>query len=396
MEWEGSLIPLFWLFILIFLIQAILTKFKWLKIPTILAYILLGMIISSSHIGGFKPEQINWLNGLSQLGLFYLMFLSGMEIDLQLLRFGRGSRNLKSNPLILGILIFMGCLVLSFLLGLRIHKIDPTIKTWMVMLILLTTSLGIVMPTLKETGLIKSNYGQILLTSAIIADLITMLILSTVAGTYHSGFTIRQASIGLLLPLLIFCYQFITKLRNTELWKTDIQNNSVVKFQGVLAVLGLYGVLTDFARAEPILGSFLAGLLLSAFRLSENNQLKKQLEVIGNGLIIPIFFVMVGFNFKLSEFLNSPKALAWVPLLITTAYVVKILPMAFLIPHFGLRRSIAGGFLLSSRMTLIVVAASIGLKLGLIPVEIQDAVLVVAIITCFLSPMIFLFSFKEV
>lgn len=394
MHWHGSLNPLFWLFIFIFVIQMTLIKYKWIKIPTILAYILLGMFLSNSSSRIFQVEQMDWMNGLSQFGLFYLMFLSGLEIDLSLFRFD-SKTSFKSNPLFLGFVVFMGCLCMAFLLSLRINYMDRTMKWWMIMLILLTTSLGIVMPTLKDCGLIKSYYGQVLLTSAILADLVTMLVLSIIAGSYHSGFTLRQAAIGLALPLIIVGYQFISRLRKTKLWVRDIRRNSAVKLQGVLALLGLLAVFTDFTGAEPILGSFLGGLLLSVFLSEENNQFKQLLESVGYGFIIPIFFVMVGFQFKLSEFLSSPKALGWVPLLLTTAFTVKLLPMISIAPIFGLKRALAGGFLLSARMTLIVVAASIGMKLGVIPSEIQDAVLIVAILTCLISPLIFIFSHKE-
>lgn len=394
MGWQGSLLPLFWLFLFIFLIQIVLTKFKWIKVPSVLAYILMGMFISNYAFNGFQDEQMDWLNGLSQFGLYYLMFLSGMEMDLNLLRFRKGSK-LRHNPLVIGLSVFLGSSVLAYLFGLRMHQIDHSVQSWMIMLILLTTSLGIVMPVLKENGLLKSQYGQMLLTSAILADLITMIILSLVAGSYQAGFTLRQASIGLFLPLLIICYQLIVRLRSTSFWENEIQKNSVFKLQGVLAILGLYGVLTDLAGSEPILGSFLAGILLSSFRFNEYNPFKQQLEVIGYGFIIPIFFIMIGYNFNVSEFLASPNAMAWVPLLITTAYTVKLIPMAFLGPMYGVRRAIAGGFLLSSRMTLIVVAASIGLRLGVISTDLEDAVLVVAIITSIVSPLIFTFSHKK-
>lgn len=367
---------------------------KSFRIPSVLAYLILGILISYYGRGLFHEEQIKWLDGLSEFGLYYLMFLSGMEVDLKSLRPDQGAK-LRQNPLLIGFIIFAGSAVLAYLLGIRIHQIDPSSQSWMVMLILLTTSLGIVMPVLKETGVIQSQYGQLLLTSAILADLITMIILSVIGGSYHNGFTWRQASVGLLLPLSVIMYQTIIRLRKTSLWKTEFHKNSVARLQGLLAVLGLYGIITDMTGSEAILGSFLAGFLLSSFQLPEHHPFKEQLEGIGYALIIPIFFVMVGFRFQVSEFMKSPQALGWVPLLLSTAYIVKVLPMTCLGPVLGLRKAIAGGFLLSSRMTLVVVAASIGMRLGVINKEIQDAVIVVAIISSVLSPLIFTMSIKK-
>ncbi|MCZ8517189.1 cation:proton antiporter [Paenibacillus filicis] len=391
---HGDLIPLFWLFISIFLMQMLLSRMKGAQIPTILGYLILGILLSYYGRGLFHQEEMNWLDNLSEFGLYYLMFLSGMEIDFNILRYQKGAK-LRQNPLVIGFLVFAGSALLAFLLGTRINQIDSSTQPWMIMLILLTTSLGIVMPVLKETRIIKSQYGQLLLTSAILADLITMIILSIIGGSYQSGFTWRQASVGLLLPLSVILYQAIFRLKRTSFWHKEIRKNSVVRLQGLLAVLGLYGIITDMTGSEAILGSFLAGLLLASFHLHDHHPFKEQLEVLGYGLIIPIFFVMVGFRFNLTEFLRSPQALGWVPLLLSTAYIVKVLPMMCLGPILGMRRALAGGFLLSSRMTLIVVAASIGMRLGIINRGIQDAVIVVAIITSLLSPMIFSMSIKS-
>ncbi len=391
---QNFLLPLFWLFLCIFAVHMLLSRIKAIRIPTILVYLLLGILLSSLGKDWFQQEQINWLDGLSEFGLYYLMFLSGMEVDLTILRFQKGA-NVWQNPFLIGALIFAGTAVLAFLLGLRIHQLDPSTQAWMMTLILLTTSLGIVMPVLKETGIIQSQYGQILLTSAILADLVTMIILSIIGGSYQSGFSWHLASVGLLLPLSVIIYQTILRLRNTSFWQKEVRQNSVIQLQALLAVLGFYGIITDMTGSEPILGSFLAGFLLASFQLRDHHPFKAQLETIGYGWVIPIFFVMVGFRFDLSEFLRSPQALAWVPLLLSTAYLVKVLPMVFLGPILSIRKALAGGFLLSSRMTLIVVAASIGMRLGVINRGIQDAVIVVAIISSVLSPLIFSMSLRK-
>jgi Kef-type K+ transport system membrane component KefB len=89
MTWQGSLIPLFWILLLSFAFQAMTTKIPWLRIPTIIAYIVLGMILGNGGTPWTHSLNWSWLNGISHFGLFYLMFLSGMEVDMRLLRFPR-------------------------------------------------------------------------------------------------------------------------------------------------------------------------------------------------------------------------------------------------------------------------------------------------------------------
>jgi CPA2 family monovalent cation:H+ antiporter-2/trk system potassium uptake protein TrkA len=398
MTWQGSLIPLFWILLLAFAFQAITSKIPWLRIPTIIAYIVLGIILGNGGAPWSQPLNWAWLNGISHFGLFYLMFLSGMEVDMRLLRFSRPQQAIAStapatgianNPLHMGLALFALTAVLSYTLSWFMSQMDHHLQAWMMMLVLSTTSLGIVLPVLREQGLHRTRYGQTLLTAALLADLVTMLCISIATDMYTNGFSLHQLSVGLLLPFLIACYFAIARFQKTSLWQRWLQPDATGKLQAVLALLGLFGVLTDFTGSEPILGSFLAGILLSCFQLREDNKLRQQLEVVGYGFIIPIFFVMVGVNFKLDALLNSRAALAWIPLLLIAAYAVKVLPMIWLGRSYGTRNSWAGGLLLSSRMTLVIVACTIGVQIGVIPRAIDQAMLVVAVVTCMLSPILF-------
>ncbi|MGZ4164337.1 MAG: cation:proton antiporter [Tumebacillaceae bacterium] len=396
MSWQGSLIPLFWILLLAFAFQALTTKLPWLRIPTIIAYIALGMILGNGGAPWMHALDWTWLNGISHFGLFYLMFLSGLEVDMRLLRFRRTTNRtdiqtggLHQNPLRMGLSLFALTAALSYFLSWLMSQMDSHLQPWMMMLVLSTTSLGIVLPVLREQQLHRTRYGQTLLTAALLADLVTMLCISIASDLYVNGFSLRQLSVGLLLPFLVACYFAITRLQKTSLWRRWLQPDATGKLQAVLALLGLFGVLTDFTGSEPILCSFLAGILLSCFRLREDNKLRQQLEVVGYGFIIPIFFVMVGANFKLDALLHSQAALVWIPLLLITAYAVKVLPMLWLGHSYGTRNSWAGGLLLSSRMTLVLVATTIGVQIGAIPRAIDQAMLVVAIVTCMLSPILF-------
>lgn len=405
MTWQGSLIPLFWILLLAFAFQAATNRLQWLRIPTIIVYIVLGVILGNGGAPWADTHQWGWLNGVSHFGLFYLMFLSGMEVDMRLLRPKKSlptaqpkqpsmqqqkqKMRLSNNPLLMGLALFALTAVLSYALSCLMALLDPGLKPWMMMLVLSTTSLGIVLPVLRELGLQRSSYGQTLLTAALLADLVTMLLISVAADLYTQGFSLRQLSVGLLLPFLVVCYFAISRLQKTNLWRRWLQPDATGKLQAIFALLGLFGVLTDFTGSEPILGSFLAGILLSCFQLREDNRLRMQLEVVGYGFIIPVFFVMVGANFQVGALVQSHAAIAWIPLLLIAAYAVKLLPMLWLGHSYGVRDAWAGGLLLSSRMTLVIVACQIGMQIGVIPRAIDQAMLVVAIVTCMLSPILF-------
>ncbi|KEO81123.1 hypothetical protein EL26_22555 [Tumebacillus flagellatus] len=384
------MLPLFWILLSAFLLQRATAHLPWLRIPTVIAYIVFGLVVSLLLPPSWQ-EHSRWLGGVSQFGLFYLTFLSGLEVDLRLLVPRReGPRVLQK-----AILLFVAMAGISYALAWGMHMIDPRIQPWMMVLILSTASLGVILPVLKESGLLRTVYGQTLLTAAMLADLLTMLGISLASDLARNGLSWRQLTVGLLIPLAALFYVAILRVYRSRFWDAWFGRNGIVKLQAVLAILGLFGVVTDWTGSEPILGSFLVGLLVAGFRLPEDNTLRQQMESLGYSFVIPVFFVTVGARFDLRAFLASPDALVWMPLLLLCAYGVKLLPMLwFGGPAIDMRDRFAGGLLLSSQLTLVIVAASIGVRLHVIPRVIEEAMIVVAILTCLLSPLLFSFLKK--
>jgi Trk K+ transport system NAD-binding subunit len=138
-----------------------------------------------------------------------------------------------------------------------------------------------------------------------------------------------------------------------------------------------------------ILGAFLAGVIMSIMADQDKTVLKEKLDTLGFGFFIPLFFISVGSEFDIRSFLDSPDAILLLPLLVAAAYAVKVLPAFIYWPAFSLRESMAAGFLLSSRLSLIIAASAVAFKLGLISEAINADILILAMITCMLSPMIF-------
>jgi Trk K+ transport system NAD-binding subunit len=133
----------------------------------------------------------------------------------------------------------------------------------------------------------------------------------------------------------------------------------------------------------------LAGAVAGLVAGPDDDNAKEKLDAIGYGFFIPIFFIMVGVNFNVSALLGSPQALYLVALLLIGAYLVKIIPSLLLRVQFSGRQTIGAGFLLSSRLSLIIAAASIALTIGVISEAINAAVVLLAIISCTLSPIFF-------
>ena len=128
---------------------------------------------------------------------------------------------------------------------------------------------------------------------------------------------------------------------------------------------------------------------MALLRTPEDRELSSQLEAIGFGFFVPIFFIMVGVDFNLPALLSSTAALLSVPLLLIAAIAVKMIPaLVFLLNHTW-REALAAGILLCPRLSLIIAAAAIGAKLGVIDESVNAAIVLVAIVTVTASPLAF-------
>ena len=156
MEESHYFVPLLIVALLGVFVPLLLSRFKRLKVPVVVGELLAGIIIGDSGLKLVGHDPM--LEVLALLGFAYLMFLSGLEVDFEAILpkagFWQGStRERLSNPLSLGILTFILTLLLGLLAGWGLSLIDASDDPYLMALILSTTSLGLVMPVLKERDL---------------------------------------------------------------------------------------------------------------------------------------------------------------------------------------------------------------------------------------------------
>jgi Kef-type K+ transport system membrane component KefB len=155
-----------------------------------------------------------------------------------------------------------------------------------------------------------------------------------------------------------------------------------------LALLFLFVALSELVRLEPVLGAFLGGCVLS-FVFREKGQLESKISALGFGFLIPIFFINVGVEFDLTNVLR-PGQLHFTLKLFILAMLVKLVPsLIFTLQRISFRAAMKAGILLSARLSLIMAAAEIGLREGLISSAMKDSIVLLALLTCFLGPTLF-------
>ena len=351
---------------------------RYVRLPGAVLEIVFGIILGKSFLN--LTIAGDWLPLLANLGFLLLMFHAGMEIDFGTLR-GQSKGNLAFH------FLFLGCTV-----GLAVLFARLLGQGVFIALVLSTTSLGLVLPTLMELNQTRTPHGQWILIASTLADFLTLLGITLFLLWHRHGFDWRFLS-----PLPLFL-GFALVLRLVRLWawwnpdkverilaSTDSQELGV-RFS--LALLFLFVALSEFVHLEPVLGAFLGGTVLSwVFR--EKGQLDDKLSGMAFGFLIPIFFIHVGMNFDLHSIFSWSQILFTLKLLVL-ALGVKVLPSLLLtLRGYSFKGAVRTGVILSTRLSLIVAAASLGASAGLMTTAMKDAVILLAILTCMLGPSLY-------
>lgn len=396
MEETRSFLPLFIVLLLAFVVPLLLSNLRRLRVPIAVGEIVAGLLVGKSGME-WVPAHDPILSLLADFGLVFLIFLAGIEIDFRGLRMsgpGEPSDARGWGPVGLGIVSFALTLCLAGLIAYGLTRLGLARNPWMMALILSTTSLGVVVPVLKERELNGTRFGQAILISTVIADFVTMLLIAVLVATVSEEVTSDILLIGLLFVAFFFTYRFGALLNRMKAVRRTIEDLShataQIKVRAAFTMMLVFVGLAEVLGTEVILGAFLAGAIVSLLRTPDDAELFHQLDAMGFGFFIPIFFVMVGVELDLPSLFSSPKTLLLVPVLFVAAIVVKSLPALVFRLAFSWRESLAAGALLSARLSLIIAAAAIGSELKIISGPVNAAIVLVAILTVTIAPTLFL------
>jgi Kef-type K+ transport system membrane component KefB len=228
--------------------------------------------------------------------------------------------------------------------------------------------------------------------AATLADFLTLFTITFFLVWHQNGFGwefLRPLPLfigfGIVLKLVRFLAWWYPETVGRLLSDRDTQELGV-RFS--LALLFLFVALSELAHLEPVLGAFLSGALLSIVFL-EKSQLELKLSGFGYGFLVPLFFIHVGMQFDVANVFSSGQ-LVFTSTLLILAMVVKVLPcLLFVVAGLPFSKSLNIGLLMTSRLSLIIVAATLGLQFGFITEAFKDAIILLAVLTCIIGPSLF-------
>lgn len=382
-EHSTSLVSLMIVVAIAFLVPIFLHRFRLRAIPVVVAEILVGIVVGKS---GFNLiAQDSWLELLSMFGLIYLMFLSGLEINFSMLS-QRQTKPGAIKPISAAVIIFVGIMLLAFGMSYVFSMFGLIDDPYLMTLIIATISLGVVLPVLKERRLTETPLGQTILLVTVLSDLATMILLAVYIATFDDN-SRQMLYLLLFFALVVGTYLVIRKLTKRKVFDVLRMGTVQIGTRAVFALILLFVVLSESLHIEMILGAFLAGVIVSL--LSPSKELVHQLDSFGYGFLIPIFFVMVGVNLDLIELFQDMQIVVLIPLLLLAILLSKLIPVFYLRKWHSWKEVTGIGFLLSSTLSLVIAAAAVANDMGLINDAMEGALILVAVISCLVSPIMF-------
>jgi Kef-type K+ transport system membrane component KefB len=357
--------------------------FPRFRLPAIVLEIVLGIVVGPSGLGWVKPDLPVAI--LALVGLAFLLFLSGLEIDVERLR----GRILK-----LTALGFVVSFVIAIVLGLGLETGGFVKSPLFVAIVLVATSLGVIVPVLKDSGNISSSFGQLVIAAASIADFGAIILLSLFfsgkGSTSTAGTLILLGVFGLVVVLVGLAIAGVERSMSLARVLQRLQDTTAqIRIRAAFVLLIGFTALADQVGLETILGAFAAGALLSLIDRDEamtHPQFRLKLEAVGFGVFIPIFFVASGLRFDLNALFADASTVARVPLFLLAIYLARGLPAFVYVRLLGGSKSVIAGVLQSTSLPFIVAATQIGLGLGVVSRASAAGLVAAGLLSVVISP----------
>jgi Kef-type K+ transport system membrane component KefB len=368
----------------------VLGLFPRLQLPSVVVEIVAGIVIGPSVLGLAEVDQA--VQVVALIGLAFVLFLAGLEIEFEKLR----------GPLLR--LTAIG-FVLSFAIALGVSlalSAGGLVDTPLLVAIILTaTSLGVLVPVLKDAGEISSTFGQLIIAAATIADFGAIILLSLFfSGEGGAGSTLLL--LGSLLALAVVVVVVLRGAERSMRIRADLlrlqDTTAQIRVRAALLLFVGFAAVAEALGLEVILGAFVAGAIVS---IADRDQamthpdFRRKLEAIGFGFFIPVFFVSSGVRFDLDALTASASSLLMVPVFLAALVAARGIPAVLYRNRLGTRKAAIAGLMQATSLPFIVAATAIGQELGLIDAAGSAALIGAGLLSVLLFPLIALTTLRR-
>jgi Kef-type K+ transport system membrane component KefB len=362
-----------------------------LRFPAVVLEIVAGIAVGPAVLGWVhvdEPVQV-----MSIVGLAFLLFLAGLEIEVQKLR-GTALRLASAG--------FAVSFAIALVIGAALGAAGVAKSPLFLAIVLSATSLGVIVPVLKDAHQSGSMFGQLVIAAGSIADFATIILLSL----FFSRETTSTTSQVILIAGLFGAAGLVGaalagvehSMRLGAILRSLQDTTAQIRVRGAfLLMIGLVALATQLGL-EVILGAFLAGAIVSVIdrdRMMTHPQLRLKLDAIGYGVFIPVFFVTTGVKYDLNA-LGHASTLARVPLFLAALMLARGIPALVYRRAIPQRQLLPAALLQATSLPFIVAATSIGVALHVITSANAAALIAAGLLSVVMFPALALLLLQAV
>ena len=354
-----------------------------LRLPSVVLEIVAGIVIGPAVLGIVAVDDV--IEVVALIGLGFVLFLAGLEIEFE---------KLRGQVLRLTALGFVLSFGIAVVVGLGLSAGGLVETPLLVAIILCATSLGVIVPVLKDSGEISTPFGQLIVAAASIADF-GAIILLTLFFSGEGGVGSTLLLLGALLVLAAVVYVTVRGAEASMRIKGDLlrlqDTTAQIRVRAALVLFVGFAAVAEELGFEVILGTFIAGAIISLLDRDEvmtHPDFRRKLEAIGFGFFIPVFFVTSGVRFDLDALVAEASNVAMVPIFLAALLVVRGVPALLYRRVLDARRTAVAGVLQSTSLPFIVAASAIGLELGLLDAAESAALIGAGLMSVLVFPVV--------
>ena len=362
-----------------------------LRIPHIIGLVLAGIAIGKFGLNILERDNSFELFG--RVGLYYIMFLAGLEMDME------GVKKNTRNFLIFGLLTCLVPLLLTYVMAIFVLGYSPA-ASFLLGCIMASNTL-IAYPIVGRYGLQRNPSVSLSVGSSMIALLLALVMVAALSASF-SGDTSIWFWVLFVLKIVVFCTASVVLIPKLTRFFLRRYSDAVMQYIFVMAIMFLSAACSDLIGLEGIFGAFLSGLILNRY-IPQVSPLMNRIEFIGNALFIPYFLIGVGMLINIR--LLGSLSVVWVVLLIAffgtfgkavAAYLSSLifrLPLSSGNMMFGLTSAHAAGA---------IAIAMIGRNLEVLPNvplvndDMLNGVVIMILVTCIISTLMTEHASKQI
>lgn len=253
-----------------------------LRIPHIIGMVLAGVIVGKYGLNILERDASFELFG--RVGLYYIMFLAGLEMDME------GLKKNRTRVIVFGLLTFLVPFAMTYFMGVSLLSYTPLAA--LLLSAIMASNTLIAYPIVGRYGLTRHTSSTLSVGSSMMALFMALIVMASIVNSFQG-----EGGIGfwVLFVVKFFVYSIglILVIPRLTRWFLRRYSDAVMQFIFILAVVFLSAALSDAVGLEGIFGAFLSGLILNRF-IPRVSPLMNRIEFTGNALFIPYFLIGVG------------------------------------------------------------------------------------------------------